>query len=216
MPASAMSDSPPVNASDGPNGPRSDAAGTDADTAAIDALCERLRASDRDAFKTVFCQLSPRIFRFVRGMVASDEKARDITQETFTKLWSIRTELDDVDSLTAYVFQMARNRVYNLQRDEQTRRTHETAVPSDALGGAPPAPDAELDADLLRTLLDRWIDELPARQREALTLRRIDGMTHEAIADIMEISPNTVNNHIVRALDHLRARLREHRPDLLP
>jgi RNA polymerase sigma-70 factor (ECF subfamily) len=205
-----------MDAPDHQTAPGSDASHTAADEASVDSLCERLRASDRDAFESIFRQLSPRIFRFVRGMLPSDEKARDLTQETFTKLWAVRKELDDVDSLTAYVFQMARHRVYNVHRDERTRRSYETAVPPEALGGAGPTPDEEVDANLLRKLFDNWIQELPPRQREALTLRRIDGMTHKAIADIMEISPHTVNNHIVRALDYLRTRLREHRPDLLP
>jgi len=183
--------------------------------ASLDQLQRRLCQSDRDAFEQLFRRLSQRVFRFVRGMVPSDALAYDITQETFAKLWSVREDLSEVDALAGYVFQMARHRVYNTLRDERVRRNNEEMLQRGDLGTPPTAPDDELDAEQLRALFDRWIADLPRRQREALTLRRIEGMSHEAIADVMDISPHTVNNHIVRAMDRLRDRLRKHRPDLL-
>ena len=183
--------------------------------APLGRLKDRLGRSDREAFEGVFRRLSPRVFRFVRGMIGSDARAYDITQDTFAKLWSIRDRLDTISSLRSYVFQMARHRVYNTLREERIRRSNEELVGHGELDARPPSPEALLDAELLRELLDRWIDDLPPRQREALTLRRMEGMSHEAIAELMGISPHTVNNHIVRAMDRLRERLRAHRPDLL-
>jgi len=182
----------------------------------LERLRQRLCRSDRNAFEQVFRRLSKPVFRFVRGMVASDALAYDITQDTFAKLWTARETLSEVDALRGYVFQMARHRVYNTLRDERVRRSNEEMLQHDDLGTTPPAPDDQLDAEQLRDLLDRWISDLPPRQREALTLRRIDGLSHEAIADLMDISPHTVNNHIVRAMDRLREQLRTHRPDLMP
>ncbi|MFB6272415.1 MAG: sigma factor-like helix-turn-helix DNA-binding protein, partial [Salinibacter sp.] len=49
----------------------------------------------------------------------------------------------------------------------------------------------------------------------ALVLSRFDGLSHEEVADVMDISPRTVNNHIVRALKHLRGRIRDYEPNLL-
>jgi RNA polymerase sigma-70 factor (ECF subfamily) len=181
----------------------------------LDRLKHRLCRSDRDAFEHVFRHLSPRVFRFVRRMTGSETLAYDVTQDTFAKLWTARATLSEIDSLRGSIFQMARHRVYNTLRDERVRRDNEEMLHRDDLDTAPPAPDAQLDAEQLRDLLDQWIGDLPPRQREALTLRRIDGLSHEAIANLMDISPHTVNNHIVRAMDRLRDRLRAHRPDLL-
>ena len=82
------------------------------------------------------------------------------------------------------------------------------------LDACPPAPEETLDAGLLRSLLERWIAEMPDRQREALTLRRQKDLSHDEIAEIMDVSPNTVNKHIVRAMRTLRERLGEYRPDV--
>jgi RNA polymerase sigma-70 factor (family 1) len=181
----------------------------------LDALRERLADGDATAFEEVFRRLSEPVFRYVCGMVQDEALAHDLTQDTFAKLWSVRERMETVDSLRAYVFRMARNRVYNQQRDERTRRDTREQLGEDAPHDAPLPPDQELDADLLSDLLHEWIDDLPDRQREALTLCRRDNLSHEEVADVMDIAPSTVNNHITRALQHLRERLRTHRPDLL-
>jgi RNA polymerase sigma-70 factor (ECF subfamily) len=60
------------------------------------------------------------------------------------------------------------------------------------------------ETDELINLLKEWIKELPDRRREAFVLSRFEGLDHEEIADVMDISSNTVNNHIVAALDYLK------------
>lgn len=60
-----------------------------------------------------------------------------------------------------------------------------------------------------------WIYDLPERQREAFLLSREQDLSHEEIAEVMDVSPNTVNNHIVKAMRALRDRLKDFRPDLL-
>jgi len=185
------------------------------DEAEIDALRSRFGTGDEAAFEQIFRRLSEPVFRFVRGMVQDEALAHDLTQDTFAKLWAVRDRMETVDSLRAYVFQMARNRVYNQQRDERTRRDNRARLDEASAHASPPSPDTALDTDMLRSRLETWIDELPDRQREALTLRRRSDLSHEEIADVMGISPNTVNNHIVRAMKHLRSRLHDHRPDLL-
>ena len=185
------------------------------DEAEIDALRSRLGTGDEAAFEQIFRRLSAPVFRFVRGMVQDEALAHDLTQDTFAKLWAVRDRMETVDSLRAYVYQMARNRVYNQQRDERVRRDNRARLDEASAHASPPSPDTALDADMLRSRLETWIDELPDRQREALTLRRRSDLSHEEIADVMGISPNTVNNHIVRAMKHLRSRLHDHRPDLL-
>lgn len=178
-------------------------------------LAERLADSDRGALEELFRRLSEPVFRYVAGMVEDEATARDVTQETFLRLWSAREQLADVESLEAYVFRAARNRVYNRARNERARRDRHSRVGPAAGSGGPAPPDEQLDARELRELLDRWIRELPDRQREALLLSRREELSHEEIGDVMGISPHTVNNHIVRGLEKLRHRARRERPDLL-
>jgi RNA polymerase sigma-70 factor (ECF subfamily) len=207
---------PPASASTDPTSPPDAPSSSGPDEGPpLDTLRRRLGDGDETAFERIFRRLSTSVFRFVCGMVQDEALAHDITQDTFAKLWAIRDRMDTVDSLQAYVFQMARHRVYNHQRDQQVRRDNAATLEATRPDATPPSPDQSLDADLLRALLERWIGELPDRQREALLLRRQEDLSHDEIAEAMDIAPSTVNNHLVRAMKALRGRLREHRPDLL-
>ena len=59
---------------------------------------------------------------------------------------------------------------------------------------------------MLMKMLNEWVGELPDRQREAFELSRYEGLYHHEIADIMEVSVKTVNNHLTNALRQLRSR----------
>lgn len=179
--------------------------------------CRRLKASDRAAYARVFEALYEPLFRYVRTITKEAASARDVTQDVFIRLWEVRESLDPNQSLEAYLYRMARNRAYNHERRQQTRTEKKDAVreQSAAQPSAPELPDVQTDAQRLEERLQRWIEELPDRQREALTLSRYEGLSHETIAEVMDISPRTVNNHIVRALKQLRRRIRAYEPDLL-
>ena len=181
------------------------------------ALCRRLKASDRDAFERVFTALYDALFRYVRSLTSTQAVASDITQDVFVSLWAARARLDPSRSLEAYVYRMARNRVYNHQRDRRTHAAkHEEMQALTTLDqqGAP-LPDTELHANVLEKNIKAWVEDLPDRQREAFVLSRFNGLSHDEIAAVMGVSPRTVNNHIVRALKTLRDHVRALEPSLL-
>jgi len=179
--------------------------------------CRRLRASDRSAYAAVFEALYEPLFRYVRSLTTERTVARDIVQDVFVRLWDSREELDPSQSLKAYLYRTARNLTYNHHRNRETRSNKADDIRRDSnVRPAPPdLPDAAAEAEWLEDHLRAWIADLPTRQREALILSRFEGMTHDEIAEVMDISPRTVNNHIVRALKRLRSHLNDYEPDLL-
>ncbi|MEF8940845.1 MAG: RNA polymerase sigma-70 factor [Salinivenus sp.] len=187
------------------------------DAPPFDKWCRRLKASDRAAYADLFDAMYEPLFRYVRSITQSPEVARDVAQDTFVRLWEVRESLDPDRSLEAYLYRIARNRAYNHERNRRTRTDKEDAVRDQTSAQpAPPArPDAQADAAQFADRLWRWIGELTERQREALVLTRFDGLSHEEAADVMDISPRTVNNHIVRALRTLRDRVHDYEPNLL-
>lgn len=178
------------------------------------AWCRRIKASDRDAFKAVFDALHDPLARYALQITGRTDTAQDIVQYAFTTLWEMREDLDPGESLEALLFRIVRNRAYNTQRNRRTRESKHDELQRDSEPVQPTAPN-RIDADRLASDLRTWIDDLPERQREALTLSRFENLSHEAIADVMEISPRTVNNHIVRALKKLRQWVRSHHEDPL-
>jgi len=187
------------------------------DARPFDEWCRRLKASDRSAYAELFEAMYEPLFRYVRSITDTPDAARDVTQDAFVRLWEVRDSLSLDQSLEAYLYRIARNRAYNHERNRRTRSEKEEDVreQTPAQPASPPPPDAQAGAQQLEDRLWRWIGELTERQREALVLSRFDGLSHDEAAEVMDISPRTVNNHIVRALKHLRGRIDDYEPDLL-
>jgi RNA polymerase sigma-70 factor (ECF subfamily) len=187
------------------------------DAPPFEEWCRRLKASDRAAYAALFDEMYEPLFRYVRSITKTPATARDVTQDVFIRLWEARDSLSTDQSLEAYLYRIARNRAYNHERNRRTRTEKEDTVreKTTAQPAPPTRPDAQADADQLEDRLWRWIGELTERQREALVLSRFDGLSHDEVAEVMDISPRTVNNHIVRALKHLRGRIRDYEPNLL-
>lgn len=173
----------------------------------LQTLCRRLVDSDRAALEELFRRMREPLLRYVCAIVADPTVAHDLVQDVFLDLWLRRATLDPGQSLRPYLYRMARNRALRHLRDER-RRARKRA---EQLPKTPPveplSPDDHVASHQLEALLAHWLDELPERQREVLVLSRWHGLSHREIARVMGISPRTVNNHMLRALETLRRRL---------
>ena len=187
------------------------------DTKDFSEWCRRLAASDRQAYAEVFEALYDPLFRYVRSITKDAAAARDVTQDVFVRLWDVRERLDPSQSLKSYLYRTARNRAYNHERDRETKteKADDVRHHSNARPAAPTPPDEAVEGERLETALRTWIAALPERQREAIVLSRFEGLSHDQIAEVMDIAPRTVNNHIVRGLKRLRRRVQDYKPTLL-
>lgn len=165
----------------------------------------KISESDQKAFDSFFRSMYPRLVHFAMRYTQRKPVASDIVQDAFVKLWEKRQSIDPDQSIKAYVYRIVRNRSLNYLRDHS-----EETVGLDILNDTPTESETEIqlkdDSEQSLDLLKEWIDELPDRQREAFELSRFDGLDHDEIAGVMNISSNTVNNHIVAALENLRSR----------
>ncbi len=165
----------------------------------------RLAASDQSALQAVFDELHDGLVLFARRMLGDHTAALDAVQVAFIRLWEHRAELDATRSVRAWLFRTVRNLALTSLRDARNQARH-----LDGWDEAPvwraPDPDVLLQESELGQRLARWLAELPERQREAIVLSRFDGLSHEEVAAVMQISPRTVNNHIVRGVQALRER----------
>ncbi len=174
--------------------------------------CRRLVASDRTAFEALFATAAKPLYRYALRLTRQTDRAEDIVQDVFMRLWMRRTSLDPNRSLRALLYVMVRTHALTQERTASKRE----ALLSD-MDEPPvlPTPEETTQARLLGAQLRQWIDELPTRRREAFQLSRFDGLSYEEIANVMGLSVKTVDNHIWKALQHLRSRLHAFDPDLL-
>jgi RNA polymerase sigma-70 factor, ECF subfamily len=175
-------------------------------------LLAAVRTGDERAFRALFDALYAPLRRFAFSLVRDAAVADDLVQDAFVRLWDRRERLDDALPVRAYLFRIVRNLALNTRRDAATRRRlldDPLAHDSAAVPRGFAAPDEAAAGDDLGGKLAGWLDELPPRQREALLLSRVEGLSHAEVAEAMGCAPRTVNNHLVAALGTLRRRLAE-------
>ncbi len=172
----------------------------------------RVRSGDELAFRQLFDALYGPLRRSAVALVRDDAVAEDLVQEAFVRLWDWRTRLEAETPLRAWLFRTVRNLALNLRRDAITRQQLLTDPMAFASAAAPrpaPSPDAGVSGDDLAAQVSALVDELPPRQREALLLTRVEGLSHAEVSEVMGCAPRTVNNHLVAALATLRRKLVE-------
>ena len=178
------------------------------------ALARRIRDSDTLAFEAFFRTHHAPLVRYAEGIVKDPAEARDLAQDAFVRIWEGRERIDPERSLESLAYRTVRNLCLNRVRDRKNRETL-LAEGYEPPARAPTGPDDALGQARLAAHLERWIDALPERQREALRLSRFSGLSHEEVAEAMGVSARTVNTHLVRALRTIRDRVKAYEPSLL-
>lgn len=169
----------------------------------IARLADRISQSDRKAFDEFFRMLYPGLIRFAQSYTHDKASAYDIVQDAFVNLWQHRKRVDGQQSLRSYIYTSVKNLSLNEIR-KNSALTFDSDLLDEQQHEKNTTPIQEGSRTDLSELFNEWISQLPERQREAFELSRYDGLDHEEIAGVMNLSPKTVNNHIVLALKTLK------------
>lgn len=170
---------------------------------------KKIRRSNRKAFDQLFRSFYPILVRFAMRYTRDSAAAKDVVQDSFIKLWQKRTLINPEQSLKNYLYTMVRNNALNLIRElSDVEVDHEMA---NSKSEAVELKTADKPENRIDDFFSTWIDQLPKRQKEAFELSRFEGLDHEEIAEVMNLSTKTVNNHIVTALRFLRDRYLQHK-----
>lgn len=169
-------------------------------------LLESLRRNDLKAFEYLYLHSRNRLYVLALSILRDEDAARDLVQDLFIDLWYFRTFENIAVSVSAYLFQAARNRAYNLRDKMRTRDKLEEAY-------VPPASETHypLENEELGRIIHKAIDRLPPAAGKVFRMQYIDKLTHVEIAEKLGISKYTVSSHIDRALKELRANLKKAR-----
>jgi len=137
-------------------------------------------------------------------MIKTEAQAQEITQEIFIKLWRHRDKLAPIEQPEAYIFAIAAHHTL----DHIRKRLNENKMLQRLAARLSSAHNDTEEQLLLKdkeALVQQAIDQLPPQQKAVYLLSRQQGLSYEDIAREMDISPNTVRNHLVKALQSIRA-----------
>jgi RNA polymerase sigma-70 factor, ECF subfamily len=162
-----------------------------------------LREGSLPAFNKIFSLYHNRIYNFCLSLYNTPDEAKDIVQRVFIALWEQRKKLDETQPLASYLYSIARYMVYHELRQKIYKKTafDYLILQSDDLNES--TKDDVLYNELF-AFIESIIDTLPNRQREIFKLSRFSGLTYLQIADKLNITENTVDTQIRRALDFIR------------
>lgn len=165
-----------------------------------------LSTGDQTAFTRIFDYYGPRIYPFVLSMTRSKDSAEEIVQELFIKLWTNRATAGEIDHPRSYIFRMASNRTISYLKT-QARNIRLVEKATGGMLVEKNTTEETIDYRETEEIINKLVDQLPAQQKKVYHLSRQEGLSYEEIAERLNISRNTVRNHLAEALKSIKEKL---------
>ncbi|HEY4788116.1 MAG TPA: RNA polymerase sigma-70 factor [Bacteroidales bacterium] len=161
-------------------------------------LCRLVVNNNEQAFCELYIRYKDRLVFFCQKFVKKQEIAEDIAQNIFEKLWEDRKNILPELSFSSYIFTIARNKVLNFLRQlkKETKVWEEISTTGN---GKIEGFDLFVEAEY-KELLGKAIENLTPQRRKVFQLSREEGKTHLEIANLLDISIYTVQEHISESL----------------
>ena len=176
-----------------------------------EALLVLYANGDPGAARALTLRLTPRVLGFAARMLSDRTEAEDVAQEAMLRLWRMAPDWQQGEARVAtWLYRVASNLCLDRLRRSRPRGLDEVAEPEDATPGVV-ARLIEADRALA---LDEALAALPDRQRQAVVLRHIEGLTNPEIAAVMDIGVEAVESLVARGKKGLAALLSGRRAEL--
>lgn len=164
------------------------------------------KAGDENAFKEIFNRYDRLLFIYACKKLQDKEEAKDVVQDVFINLWANRNNITINGSIHYYLYSAVRNKALNVFRD---RHIDERCIASlqKVINQVAETADFRVRERDISMIIEKEIAALPPKMREVFELRRKEYLTNREIAKHLDISEQTVETHMKRALKVLRLRL---------
>ncbi len=176
-----------------------------------DALLERMKADDAEAFRILVERHVDRAYALALRILRNAADAEDVAQEALVKAWTHRSAWQAGKArFSTWLYRVVVNRCIDLQRMPRSAWIEEVAEPAD------PGADAVTTIHRREVFerLEDALDHMPAQQRAALTLAYFDDLGNAAIAEILGTTVPAVESLLKRGRQGLRTRLKRSERDV--
>jgi RNA polymerase sigma-70 factor (ECF subfamily) len=165
---------------------------------------------NEQAFKALFDNYHSRLFQYILNLTKSKEAAEELVMDVFTKLWLGRDTLTEIENIDGFLFRIAHNKSIDFLRSAARNRNlsdfiwDRIQVPEHA------NPDQLLMVKEYETKLKEAINLMTPARRRVYQMSREQGLTHQQIAEELNVSKNTVTNQVMEAQRFIRNYLLKH------
>jgi len=176
-------------------------------------LQARIAGEDEAAFTQLYLHFGKKLMLFAVSLVRSREIAEELVEDVFVKLWANRARITDIDNITVYLYVAVKNRSLNALSQKARDLI---AAPYDFLDTAIDEFAADpYDLMITSEMLGRMqevIETLPPRCKMIFKLVREDGLRYKEVAEILNISVNTIDVQMAIAVKKICTALNIARP----
>ena len=174
----------------------------------INSLIEAHLRGDPRAFGKIVARYQVRLLNFVYRMIGDRERAEDLVQEAFLRVYRHLDRFDRGRKFSTWIYTIASNLAKNELRNRSRSPlvTMEQARPRDEEDQRPidfedhaSRPDDLYERRNLKALVDQTVARLSSHHREVFVLRELEGKSYEEIAEIMHCNLGTVKSRLNRA-----------------
>jgi RNA polymerase sigma-70 factor (ECF subfamily) len=168
-----------------------------------EAIMSSFREGNKEAFRTVYDQLVRPLAYFAENILRSQADAEDIVANAFYKLFHARETMRTFEHIRRWLYVTVRNEAIDHLRTRTRIRESRHNMAYLESGVDEQTETEQVRAALLQDL-SREIDKLPRQRKTILRLYFFEQKNTTEIAELLQISPQTVLNHKTKALDSLR------------
>lgn len=170
----------------------------------IELLSKKIsQNSDQQAFKELYLLYFDRLYKFAFSILHSSEFAEEAVNDVFLNIWQKRNRLKTIDNLSNYLYIATKNTSFNYLskfRKERNTTLDEVLVrfEIDEL-----TPETAFFTSEVRTEIEQAINQLPPKTKLVFQMAKVEGLKYKEIAEVLNISVNTIDNHIATAIKKL-------------
>lgn len=175
-------------------------------------LLQKVARGDAHAFKSLVDLYWERIYRNILVLARNTEKAQEITQDILLTLWEQRVQLAEIDNFMGYVYRIGSRQVISAMRKKILET--ESLVRED-FAETRNLPELQLEYKETWQLIMQAIDQMPPKQQQVFRMSRIDGLSHEEIAQALGVTVAAVKWHVSAGLANIRLHLSRYGGDKL-
>lgn len=150
-------------------------------------------------YEALFQLLSKRLIHFSASFTGSFHLAEEIVSDVFISLWKKRQQLHNVENPLAYIYVCTRNFTLNAMQKTKRPTMPFDDLHTDALSILPDAEDHIVSTQVAHKI-EMAIRTLPARCQLIFRLIKMDGLSYKDVAELMSISPKTVDAQLTIAV----------------
>ena len=158
-------------------------------------LMRKVAAGNEKAFRTLAERHAKRVFAMLWRLCADRSDAEDLTQETFLRVWRNAEKWTPDARLETWLYRIA----YNLFIDSRRREKLQTTVLDDELHSGGDTPEQALMRKSDAERVERAMNSLPDRQKEALVLCYYQGLKAKDAAEILSVTQGALESLLFRA-----------------